>query len=102
MPFEDRHIWGITAGIVRILYERLYADEPRGGGGVTALAARLAAAEGRRMRAVFAALDGERRATRIVGGAVRDALLGRAGRPTPTSPPCSGRRTSSRAPRRRA
>ena len=27
MPFENRHIWGITAGIVRILYERLYADE---------------------------------------------------------------------------
>jgi 8-oxo-dGTP pyrophosphatase MutT (NUDIX family) len=26
MPFEDRHIWGITAGIVRILYERLYAE----------------------------------------------------------------------------
>jgi 8-oxo-dGTP pyrophosphatase MutT (NUDIX family) len=26
MPFESRHIWGITAGIVRILYERLYAD----------------------------------------------------------------------------
>ena len=26
MPFENRHIWGITAGIVRILYERLYAD----------------------------------------------------------------------------
>jgi 8-oxo-dGTP pyrophosphatase MutT (NUDIX family) len=29
MPFENRHIWGITAGIVRVLYERLYADEPR-------------------------------------------------------------------------
>lgn len=28
MPFGDRHIWGITAGIVRILYERLYADAP--------------------------------------------------------------------------
>jgi 8-oxo-dGTP pyrophosphatase MutT (NUDIX family) len=28
MPYQDRHIWGITAGIVRILYERLYADEP--------------------------------------------------------------------------
>jgi 8-oxo-dGTP pyrophosphatase MutT (NUDIX family) len=26
MPFGERHIWGITAGIVRILYERLYAD----------------------------------------------------------------------------
>jgi 8-oxo-dGTP pyrophosphatase MutT (NUDIX family) len=26
MPFESRHIWGITAGIIRILYERLYAD----------------------------------------------------------------------------
>ena len=31
MPFENRHIWGITAGIVRILYERLYADTPVGG-----------------------------------------------------------------------
>jgi 8-oxo-dGTP pyrophosphatase MutT (NUDIX family) len=31
MPFEDRNIWGITAGIVRILYERLYADRPSGG-----------------------------------------------------------------------
>lgn len=27
MPFENRHIWGITAGIVRILYERLYVDQ---------------------------------------------------------------------------
>jgi 8-oxo-dGTP pyrophosphatase MutT (NUDIX family) len=27
MPYEGRHIWGITAGILRILYERLYADE---------------------------------------------------------------------------
>lgn len=26
MPFQDRHVWGITAGIVRILYERLYAE----------------------------------------------------------------------------
>ena len=25
MPFGDRHIWGITAGIIRTLYERLYA-----------------------------------------------------------------------------
>lgn len=24
MPFEDRYIWGITAGILRRLYERLY------------------------------------------------------------------------------
>jgi 8-oxo-dGTP pyrophosphatase MutT (NUDIX family) len=28
MPYGERHIWGITAGILRILYERLYADEP--------------------------------------------------------------------------
>jgi 8-oxo-dGTP pyrophosphatase MutT (NUDIX family) len=28
MPFENRNIWGITAGIVRILYERLYAEPP--------------------------------------------------------------------------
>jgi 8-oxo-dGTP pyrophosphatase MutT (NUDIX family) len=27
MPFEHRRIWGITAGILRVLYERLYADE---------------------------------------------------------------------------
>jgi 8-oxo-dGTP pyrophosphatase MutT (NUDIX family) len=27
MPFDNRHIWGITAGIVRVLYERLYADD---------------------------------------------------------------------------
>ena len=26
MPFENRHIWGMTAGILRILYDRLYAD----------------------------------------------------------------------------
>lgn len=25
MPYEGQHIWGITAGIVRMLYERLYA-----------------------------------------------------------------------------
>ena len=25
MPFNDRHIWGITAGILRNLYERIYA-----------------------------------------------------------------------------
>jgi len=25
MPYEDREIWGITAGILRTLYERLYA-----------------------------------------------------------------------------
>jgi 8-oxo-dGTP pyrophosphatase MutT (NUDIX family) len=25
MPWEDRRIWGITAGIIRTLYERLYA-----------------------------------------------------------------------------
>jgi 8-oxo-dGTP pyrophosphatase MutT (NUDIX family) len=27
MPYEQRYIWGITAGIVRVLYERLYRDE---------------------------------------------------------------------------
>jgi 8-oxo-dGTP pyrophosphatase MutT (NUDIX family) len=26
MPFGDRHIWGVTAGILRILYERLYGE----------------------------------------------------------------------------
>ncbi len=30
MPFKDRHIWGITAGMVRVLYERLYAEEGSG------------------------------------------------------------------------
>jgi 8-oxo-dGTP pyrophosphatase MutT (NUDIX family) len=25
MPYQERHIWGITAGIIRTLYERLYA-----------------------------------------------------------------------------
>lgn len=30
MPYENRNIWGITAGILRILYERLYGN---GGGG---------------------------------------------------------------------
>lgn len=25
MPFGDRYIWGVTAGILRVLYERLYA-----------------------------------------------------------------------------
>lgn len=28
MPYEGRHIWGITAGILRVLYERLYAEPP--------------------------------------------------------------------------
>lgn len=25
MPYENRYIWGVTAGIIRSLYERLYA-----------------------------------------------------------------------------
>lgn len=32
MPFGERRIWGITAGIVRILYERLYAEKQESGG----------------------------------------------------------------------
>jgi hypothetical protein len=24
MPFEERYIWGATAGILRVLYERIY------------------------------------------------------------------------------
>jgi 8-oxo-dGTP pyrophosphatase MutT (NUDIX family) len=24
MPYEDWHIWGVTAGIIRVMYERLY------------------------------------------------------------------------------
>jgi 8-oxo-dGTP pyrophosphatase MutT (NUDIX family) len=27
MPFGERYIWGVTAGILRNLYERLYADQ---------------------------------------------------------------------------
>ncbi len=27
MPYENRYIWGITAGIVRMLYERLYGND---------------------------------------------------------------------------
>lgn len=27
MPYQDRYIWGVTAGMVRILYERLYGDK---------------------------------------------------------------------------
>jgi len=25
MPYGDRYIWGVTAGILRNLYERIYA-----------------------------------------------------------------------------
>lgn len=28
MPYEDRYIWGVTAGIVRMLYEQLYGEAP--------------------------------------------------------------------------
>ena len=28
MPYQDRYIWGVTAGILRMLYEQLYGDEP--------------------------------------------------------------------------
>ena len=28
MPWEDRYIWGVTAGILRALRDRLYGDEP--------------------------------------------------------------------------
>jgi hypothetical protein len=27
MPFEQRYIWGVTAGILRNLYERIYERE---------------------------------------------------------------------------
>jgi hypothetical protein len=27
MPFGYRYIWGVTAGILRNMYERLYADD---------------------------------------------------------------------------
>jgi hypothetical protein len=27
MPFGPRDIWGVTAGILRNMYERLYAEE---------------------------------------------------------------------------
>ena len=26
MPYRERHIWGVTAGILRFIYERLYAE----------------------------------------------------------------------------
>ena len=29
MPYEERYIWGVTAGILRALHARLYEDEPR-------------------------------------------------------------------------
>jgi hypothetical protein len=25
MPYGEHHIWGVTAGIIRTMYERLYA-----------------------------------------------------------------------------
>jgi 8-oxo-dGTP pyrophosphatase MutT (NUDIX family) len=28
MPFEDRYIWGVTAGMIRALHDRLYSVEP--------------------------------------------------------------------------
>ena len=28
MPYQDRYIWGVTAGILRVLYEQLYGDGP--------------------------------------------------------------------------
>ena len=27
MPYRDRYIWGVTAGILHVLYERLYVEE---------------------------------------------------------------------------
>jgi len=27
MPYQNRYIWGVTAGILRVLYEQLYGDE---------------------------------------------------------------------------
>jgi len=26
MPYGERYIWGATAGILRLMYERLYAE----------------------------------------------------------------------------
>jgi 8-oxo-dGTP pyrophosphatase MutT (NUDIX family) len=31
MPWGERRIWGVTAGILRVLYERLYRDEAEAG-----------------------------------------------------------------------
>ena len=76
IPYEGRNIWGITAGMVRILYERLYADAD-GAGAVKHSLRDWPLLKEPAMRAVLDALDGEGRATRIVGGAVRDALLER-------------------------
>lgn len=30
MPYRDRHIWGVTAGILRLVYDRLYAEPAAG------------------------------------------------------------------------
>ncbi len=34
MPWEERYIWGVTAGILRALRDRLYGDEPAQGAAV--------------------------------------------------------------------
>jgi 8-oxo-dGTP pyrophosphatase MutT (NUDIX family) len=31
IPYQDRYIWGVTAGILRNLYERVYGSEDRAG-----------------------------------------------------------------------
>ena len=78
MPFEGRRIWGITAGMVRILYDRLYADPSVERAALKAALRDWVLLREPSVRRVLVALAGETRATRIVGGAVRDALLGRA------------------------
>jgi hypothetical protein len=29
MPFGERYIWGVTAGIVRNLYDRVYGEDAK-------------------------------------------------------------------------
>src|SRR5262249_4448274 len=86
MEYEQRYIWGATAAILRNLYERLYA--PAAGRSVTgkpppASPDRLSVATALWLvrpetQAVFACLNQEGCEVRAVGGAVGNALTGRA------------------------
>jgi hypothetical protein len=77
MPYGERHIWGITAGIVRILSAPLRRCA-RGSFGMTVSLRDWPFLRLPATNAVLQALDAAGGKTRIVGGAVRDALLGRA------------------------
>ena len=73
MPFENRHIWGITAGIVRILYERLYADPSARRGGMKALLRDWPLLREPHVRAVLCRAR-RRRAARRASSAARCAM----------------------------